>query len=161
MGYAVGYDDHWKRDVGYGVPAYCDHPGCTAEIDRGLGYICGDEIGGGERGCGLFFCTAHQVGYDQTCACCAPKKRRKFFEPSADHPQWLKHKLTDESWQEWRDENAAEVLKMQEALAAAKYAKFCKLRDEMGKPRTLGGTYYPKYSEREAFELAIKETTCS
>ncbi len=39
-----------------------------------------------------------------------------------------------------------------------KYEIFCKLRDEMGKPTSPGGTYYPKYSEREAFELAIKET---
>lgn len=45
------------------------------------------------------------------------------------------------------------------ALAVARahsgqYENFCKLRDEMGKPRSLGGTCYPKYSEREAFELA-------
>ena len=26
MSWAVGYDENWKRDVGYGVPSYCDHP---------------------------------------------------------------------------------------------------------------------------------------
>lgn len=27
MGWSIGYDDKWFRDIGYGVPAYCDHPG--------------------------------------------------------------------------------------------------------------------------------------
>ena len=26
-----------------------------------------------------------------------------------DHPEWIKHKLTDESWQQWRDENPLTV----------------------------------------------------
>ena len=114
MGWSIGYDEHWKRDIGYGVPAYCDHPDCKKEIDRGLGYVCGGEPEGGERGCGLFFCEAHQVGYDQTCACCAPKKRRKFFTAKPDHPAWIEHKLTDESWQAWRDANPAAVEKMKQ-----------------------------------------------
>lgn len=117
MSWSIGYDEHWKRDIGYGVPAYCDHPGCKAEIDRGLGYVCGDDLYGGERGCGLFFCADHQVGYDQTCACCAPKKRRKFFTASPDHPEWIAFKLSDESWQKWRDENPAEVAAMRAALS--------------------------------------------
>jgi hypothetical protein len=36
-----------------------------------------------------------------------------------------------------------------------KYEKFCKLRDEMNPPGSLGGTYYPKYSEQQAFDLAV------
>lgn len=112
MGWAIGYDDHWQRDIGYGVPAYCDHPGCKTEIDRGLGYVCGGAPEGGERGCGLFFCSAHQVGDEQTCACCAPKKRRKSFTPSADHPEWISFKLSDESWQQWRDANLGTVAAM-------------------------------------------------
>ncbi len=43
MSWAVGFDETWQRDIGYGVPAYCDHPGCMAEIDRGLSYVCGGE----------------------------------------------------------------------------------------------------------------------
>lgn len=59
MGWEIGYDDRWKRDIGYGVPAVCDHPGCNTEIDRGLSYVCGGEPYGGEMGCGLFFCYEH------------------------------------------------------------------------------------------------------
>lgn len=40
MSWAVGYDTNWHRDIGYGVPAECDHPECTERIDRGLGYVC-------------------------------------------------------------------------------------------------------------------------
>lgn len=29
MGWSVGYDDNWKRDIGYGVPALCDYPDCV------------------------------------------------------------------------------------------------------------------------------------
>ena len=28
MGWSIGYDTNWKRDIGYGVPAKCDHPRC-------------------------------------------------------------------------------------------------------------------------------------
>ena len=47
MGWSLGYDRNWKRDVGYGVPAICDDPECTEEIDRGLSYVCGGEPYGG------------------------------------------------------------------------------------------------------------------
>ena len=59
MSWALGYDSQWMRDIGYGLPAYCDHPGCMAEIDRGLAYVCGSEPYGGEHGCGLYFCDKH------------------------------------------------------------------------------------------------------
>jgi hypothetical protein len=59
MGWEIGYDHTWDRDIGYGVPAECDHPDCKEQIDRGLAYICGGEPYGGELGCGLFFCAAH------------------------------------------------------------------------------------------------------
>lgn len=54
MRWALGYDDKWKRDIGYGVPSICDHRGCAAEIDRGLSFVCGGEPYGGEHGCGLY-----------------------------------------------------------------------------------------------------------
>lgn len=44
MGWSIGFDSNWNRDIGYGVPAFCDHPGCTAEIDRGLAYVCGGGL---------------------------------------------------------------------------------------------------------------------
>jgi hypothetical protein len=56
MSWAVGFDSNWKRDIGYGVPATCDRPGCGTGIDRGLAYVCGGQPYGGEEGCGLYFC---------------------------------------------------------------------------------------------------------
>lgn len=120
MGWSIGYDEHWKRDIGYGVPATCDHPDCNEEIDRGLSYVCGGEPYGGERGCGLYFCHAHMEGYPQLCSKC--KKRRKPFLAKPDHPNWIEWKLTDESWAEWRSENATEVAELQKRLDAHRAA---------------------------------------
>ena len=106
MGWSIGFDSNWDRDIGYGVPAYCDYPGCGKKIDRGLAYVCGGEPYGGERGCGLYFCSKHlylSARLPQLCERCL--KRRKPFKPTPDHPDWINHKLTDPSWQQWRDEN--------------------------------------------------------
>ena len=111
MGWSIGYDSKWSRDIGYGVPSYCDHPNCNKEIDRGLAYVCGGEPYGGDRGCGLFFCCEHllfHVRLPQLCERCSPP--RKFpFKPKPDHPQWKKFKLTDKSWEEWRKINPEKV----------------------------------------------------
>ena len=121
MGWSIGYDEHWKRDIGYGVPAFCDHPGCSEEIDRGLAHVCGGEPYGGERGCGLYFCDKHlhhHARLPQLCERCSPR-RQIHFKPKPDHPTWLKHNLTDESWDEWRDAHPAGVQAMKRQLAAA------------------------------------------
>lgn len=47
------------REAGYAVEAACDEPGCEAEIDRGLAYLCGVEPGGSEDSCGDYFCEDH------------------------------------------------------------------------------------------------------
>jgi len=113
MGWSIGYDETWKRDIGYGVPAYCDHPDCWAEIHRGLSYVCGGEPYGGEHGCGLFFC-AHHLFYTprrpQRCPRCITRKPS--FKPKPDTYEWRQHKLTHSSWQKWRDENPAEVARL-------------------------------------------------
>ena len=113
VSWAIGFDSRWNRDIGYGVPAYCDHPKCVALIDRGLSYVCGGEPYGGDRGCGLYFCSDHGGG--DVCPRCAnykpPYKRVK-----PDHPKWVRHKLTDESWQQWRDENPSEVALLRSSL---------------------------------------------
>ncbi len=114
MGWSLGYDDNWKRDIGYGVPAFCDHPGCGKKIDRGLAHVCCDqEPYGGDNGCGLYFCSDHQR-YDGKCKRCATGKPP--FKPTPDHPDWMRHKLADESWQQWRDENPEDVEKIKAAL---------------------------------------------
>src|ERR1017187_595197 len=96
MGWSIGYDSRWERDIGYGVPAFCDEPGCDAVIDRGLSYVCCDsEAYGGDNGCGLYFCDQHrgiECSHDG-------------YEAKADHPRWVIHKLQDSSWAEWRREN--------------------------------------------------------
>jgi|SRR5581483_1120303 len=105
MSWSIGFDEHWQRDIGYGVPAFCDHPKCSKRIDRGLSYVCGGEPYGGEVGCGLYFCEEHLQGWrgeHRVCARCAAYKR-PYKHPKPDHPDWIKHKMTDESWAEWRD----------------------------------------------------------
>jgi hypothetical protein len=106
MSWAIGYDEHWKRDIGYGVPAYCDHPGCKAEIDRGLSYVCGGEPYGGEYGCGLYFCGEHRAWTErrpERCKRCR-EGRSPYKRLSPEHPEWLEWKATDPSWAEWRAE---------------------------------------------------------
>lgn len=116
MGWSIGHDSRWGkfgRDIGYGVPAICDHPGCEAKIDRGLSYVCGGDVYGGEHGCGLFFCGVHLTheergeDFPQLCQCCADETAS--FDPKPDTAEWINWKLTDESWAKWRSENAEEV----------------------------------------------------
>lgn len=117
MGWSIGYDTNWKRDIGYGVPATCDHPGCGVEIDRGLSFVCGEEPHGGDKGCGLYFCEKHLIWHakrPRTCSRC--DRYRKPFNPTPDHPDWIKHKLTDESWADWRESNPNEVTTLITAL---------------------------------------------
>jgi hypothetical protein len=118
MGWSIGYDDNWNRWVGYGVPAYCDHPQCSEEIDRGLSYVCGNDVYGGEHGCGLFFCPKHQVGDHQRCPRCAAYKR-PYRRPKGEHPRWVRHVRTDTSWSEWRRTNPRELNEMIAKLEVA------------------------------------------
>lgn len=100
MSWAIGYDDTWGRDIGYGVPSVCDQPGCMAVIDRGLAHVCtNEEPHGGEKGCGLYFCFAHR----------GERCRHKGFKPTPDTPVWMAWKLEDDSWMQWRVENPAEA----------------------------------------------------
>ncbi len=119
MGWSIGFDSGWNRDIGYGVPATCDHPECNAKIDRGLSHVCGGDVYGGERGCGLYFCWDHLLLPMRRLQLCERReRRRKPFAAKPDHPEWIEWKLTDESWQEWRDENPAEVTKLRATLTA-------------------------------------------
>lgn len=106
MSWAIGFDHRWNRDIGYGVPAYCDHPGCDKEIDRGLSYVCGGEPRGGDEGCGLYFCGDHMfvaLRSHQLCERCFDGGGP--FAATPDHPRWIQHKLTDDSWAAWRAEH--------------------------------------------------------
>lgn len=103
MGWSIGYDNNWERDIGYGVPAFCDSPKCNEEIDRGLAYVCGGEPYGGEKGCGLYFCSAHLNVFNKCKRCRSYKLPYKKIKP--EHPKWIHHKMTDPSWKEWRKQN--------------------------------------------------------
>jgi hypothetical protein len=116
MGWGLGYDDRWHRWIGYGVPAYCDHPGCRITIHRGLSYVCGKEPYGGEKGCGLYFCGKHQGMEDQLCEVCRDPHSKGTFKPKPEHPQWVRHLRYDKSWAEWRAENPKEVKKLDKRL---------------------------------------------
>ncbi|MBS1793646.1 MAG: hypothetical protein JSS81_07325 [Acidobacteria bacterium] len=135
MGWSIGYDDNWNRDIGYGVPAVCDKPGCTTKIDRGLAYVCGSDPYGGQNGCGLYFCAEHLDFKDlknnrtirlpgedeitvQLCSKCCNGKPP--YEPKPDIAEWIEWKLTDESWSVWREENPEEVKKLSEDLQKEK-----------------------------------------
>lgn len=110
MGWSIGFDRNWNRDIGYGVPAYCDHPGCNEEIDRGLAFVCGGHPYGGDQGCGLYFCDKHLFlclddrKLPQLCERCRDENEEP-FEAKPDHPTWIRHKLLDSSWAEWRAKN--------------------------------------------------------
>lgn len=122
------------RDIGYGVPAVCDHPDCNAVIDRGLPHACGDMHDGGEEGCGLYFCRDHlhyglfgsaRMTEDQEeeeeenrdcsnlCERCYAGESQS-FKPKPDVLEWVRWKLEDPSWSEWRRENpiAVNLMKM-------------------------------------------------
>lgn len=73
MGYAQ-YVLPDGREAGYGVTATCDAPACGTQIDRGLGYLCGNEPDGWRDpdapGCGKYFCSDHLRDHDCTDPAC-------------------------------------------------------------------------------------------
>jgi hypothetical protein len=124
MGWSIGIGKD-GRDIGYGVPALCDHSSCDKRIDRGLSYVCGINTDGEDRGCGLHFCADHlrySARFGQLCFRCWPKSRTPFTR-KPDTREWVEHKLTDESWQRWRDANPQEVATGRAALAQSEEKK--------------------------------------
>ncbi len=62
MGWSYGIDlnrAEGDQDIGYAIDAVCDDSGCEKDIHRGLAYCCGNDVIGGEHGCGGFFCDNH------------------------------------------------------------------------------------------------------
>lgn len=126
MGYAVYQVG--PRYGGYGVPAYCEQPECTEEIDRGMSYACGGEPFS-EYGCDRYFCEKHrdtvcvtalidelhdcEIDQEEDCElrelCERCKVSDASFPYKPEHPTWVTHLLTDESWEEWRMNNATKV----------------------------------------------------
>lgn len=59
MGWSNCGTDSRGRPIGYGHAATCDHPGCEAQIDRGLAYACGSEHGASGWYCDRYYCEKH------------------------------------------------------------------------------------------------------
>jgi len=119
MGYALY--NRGGRWAGYGVPATCDHPGCGRSIDRGFAYLCGGDPWS-EKGCGLFFCSNHLSlgpGDDDPDMCERCLHDQPPFDPTPDTEEWVRHMLTDESWQQWREEHPEKVLQMTASVGAS------------------------------------------
>jgi hypothetical protein len=120
MGWSVGADLDHDRHRGYGVPAWCDAyaKGCREVIDRGLGYACdayehyyvtdeeGEEI------------EVEFDNLDHPIFVCGDHTCKDVDEDNLppEHPEWLEHVLTDESWEQWRTENPEKVDKYQASL---------------------------------------------
>lgn len=125
MSWSIGFDDNYSRYIGYGVPSICDKPGCNERINRGVSYVCGGDFNGGDKGCGLYFCRKHLLE-DRSdgpfCPRCTAYKP-EYKHPSPDTKEWIEHQLTDESWQQWRDDEPELVKDLQEQLAKYNRAK--------------------------------------
>lgn len=108
MSWAVGWDVEHQRWRGYGVPAFCDATGCGVEIDRGLAHVCGCPFGEEDRlGHTIFLCGQHD---------CSDVDEDNL---PPEHPDWLQHVLTDESWSQWRSENPDKVAAYTTALGGS------------------------------------------
>lgn len=88
MGWANCGTDTKDRPIGYAHEATCDHqPGCSAQIDRGLSYACGEMHGKGEFSCEGYFCGDHRrvVNYKgnsySLCFACADRFDKWRQEP--------------------------------------------------------------------------------
>jgi len=106
--WSIGYDENWNRDIGYDVPATCDHPDCKNAINRGVEHVCGGEPYGGESCCGLYFCDEHlemktlDAGEEQSPMCARCSSGKDPFEPTPDTDEWIKYKETSIYWAGWR-----------------------------------------------------------
>ena len=122
MGWSMGFDSDWNRDIGYEVPAICDSPKCNKRIDRGLSYVCSGQPYGGETGCGLYFCSEHlyfhtmRANPEEGPFCIRCIRHQKSYKPKPEMRRWLRWKLNHSSWEEWRLENSEEVKRYKELL---------------------------------------------
>lgn len=79
---------------------------------------------GGENGCGLFFCGNHAdgLGFCERCAYnqeLGEDRWQEFkppFEAKPDVPRWIRWKLKDKSWAQWREKHPYEVERMKAVL---------------------------------------------
>ena len=86
MGWGYGILES-AEEVGYGVETVCGDETCSADIDKGMAFVCGGDHGGGEAGCGRYFCYSHLFmgGPTQLCSECIEQLPPE-SEPTDDLP---------------------------------------------------------------------------
>lgn len=85
------YRNGKKIKAGYLIATTCEQPGCNEKIDRGLAYLCGEQPGGDENGCGGYFCghhlyTAPEGQHGSRCILC----RDRGDDPLSDSPDAMR-----------------------------------------------------------------------
>jgi len=58
MGWAFCGTNNHGQEMGYGVEATCDEPGCDEVIDRGLAHVCG-RMHEDDETCHKYYCGRH------------------------------------------------------------------------------------------------------
>jgi hypothetical protein len=87
------------REVGYAVEAECDAEGCAAQIDRGLGYICGTMHGETDPwGCANYYCSAHIYQVDHSCQGVYDGCYEHDFEPLEEDPSMCSFSESEHSF---------------------------------------------------------------
>lgn len=107
MGWGDCGTDSKGRPIGYVHAATCDHPGCDAKIERGLGYACGGMHGTGEGGCEGYFCEKHlyhvedpheqigrQKGFAVVCEACRNEHNARLVEDLIEELKELREEQT-------------------------------------------------------------------
>jgi len=59
--------------MGQGYSGLCMHPGCYKVVDHGQSHACGGDHGGGDIGCGKYFCDDHLYLIISVCDKCYRK----------------------------------------------------------------------------------------
>lgn len=139
MGYSIGYCKTHKRDIGYGVPAPCDHPECNEIIDRGMGYACCEGFNHSAN-CKGYFCEEHRWNYvlQDELEHMSPEELealglsadaqaldedsgiircRHTIQPHKEAVVWLEYILNDESWEKFRTKFPERMERFKKLLA--------------------------------------------
>lgn len=155
MGYSCYTSEKHGREQGYDVPAICDHPDCSVEIDRGVGYVCLDNQDH-TASCGGFYCSEHSAlafiisedefedldddDAQELAESYGLKEKPEFDEDGyfyicqhkpieyKETRSWLEHIMGDESWQKWREEEPARAERIKTLLCQLQ-AQFFKVKN--------------------------------
>ena len=113
MGWANCGTDSKDRPIGYAHGATCDHPGCAAEIHRGLAYACGGMHGEAEWSCEAYFCEEHRGNClpidgrtEAVCDACYAEARAWAIAHPEDGVELIAH-FIDWEGEDWAEASAS------------------------------------------------------